>query len=171
MNRAVLLVIAAIVGGCAAPVTTGTTVPSTVTSVTAPSSSATPSPSAPPAPSAVAASPGSSPSAETAVAGAYLAALVAGDLQAAAALIAPGAKARTTTSAPYQTLEDAAAALEFVTAMPPCALEVRHMSQTGSVVVVDAEIGAGSSSACPVAPGTGIAIPLTIVNGVITVIG
>jgi hypothetical protein len=50
-------------------------------------------------------------------------------------------------------------------------LEIKEMRQTGSLVLVHADIGAASSSACPVAPGTGIEIPLTIVNGLITVIG
>lgn len=171
MNRAVLFLIAALVVGCAAPVATGTPLLSSATAPGTTSPSTTAPPSAAPAPSAEAASPVSSPSAEIAVATAYLAALIARDFQAAAALIGPGAKARTTASLPYQTLVDAAAALEFVRATPPCVLEVRQMRQTGSSVVVDAEIGAASSSECPVAPGTGIAIPLTIVNGVITVIG
>ncbi len=106
-----------------------------------------------------------------AVASAYLAAISTGNLKAAAALIGPSAKARTSSTASYQTLADAAAALAFVRAGPPCALEVTKMHQAGPVVVVDAEIGAASSTACPVAPGTAIEIPLTIVNGMITMIG
>jgi hypothetical protein len=106
-----------------------------------------------------------------AVARAYIAALNAGKLEAAAALIGPGAKARTSSNAPYQTLSDAAAALAFLKAGPPCVLEVSGMHQTGSQVVIEAVIGAASSAACPVPPGTGIAIPMTVVDGLITVLG
>jgi hypothetical protein len=174
MIRAAIIGISAIVVGCAGQVPSPPPSSSSATAVAAgslPPASVQPSASPVSKPTAESVSPPASPSPEMAVAAAYLAALEAGNVQAAAALIGPGAKARTSAAAPYQTLADAAAALAFVQTTPPCVLKVTDMRQTGSVVFVHADIDAASSSACPVAPGTGIEVQLTIVNGVITVIG
>ena len=174
MNRLVAVVaFGAIVVGCASPASTATLSPSSAPPLAPPSSSPNPQPSSSPSPTPPSASPSpaSSPSAEEAVARAYIAAINAADAEAAAALVAAGAKARTSASASYQTLADAAAVLAFVKASPPCLLQITGISQTGSVVVIDADIGAASTTACPVEPGTGIQIPLTILDGLITMIG
>jgi hypothetical protein len=159
MNRLVVIAIGAIVVGCAGPVASAA--PSPISSSASPVGTA----------AAAWSTPASSPTAEEGVARAYIAAISAGDAVAAAALIAAGAKARTSGTAPYETLADPAAVLAFVNASPRCPLQITRISQTGSQVVVEAEVGAESSTSCPVEPGTGIQVPLTILNGLITVIG
>src|SRR5881397_2106345 len=116
MNRAMIIGISAVIVGCAAPIPTGTPLSSSPTALAAPSSSTSSRPSASPVPTPAAGLGGSasSQSAEMAVASAYLASISTGNLKAAAALIGPSAKARTSSTASYQTLADAAAALAFV---------------------------------------------------------
>jgi hypothetical protein len=161
--------------GCAAPTTpivSSSILPSLRPSQVAPqASNAATSPLASDLAASPARSAGSSPSAEIATATAYIEAINSGNVESAAALIAPGAKARTSSGSAYQTLADAAAIRSFVSMSPPCILKIERVSQNASSVVVMGVVDTGSSPSCPAPVGTGIAIPLTIVDGLITVIG
>lgn len=94
----------------------------------------------------------------------YLQALNERDVEAAAALFAPGALAVNPTGAGSTTLQTTADAIEYVRAVPECAHELVGTRTEGEYVFAAVTV---SGPECPIAAGSEIEMPFRITNGTI----